>query len=124
MTAQQNAESMRRVLEAMNAGDSEAVSGSLADDVVWHYIGGAEPIRGKAALAQMLSPDRGWSVEVKVHDVLASDDHVVALVEATATKDGATFQYRTAEICHVRDGLITERWAFSDDTARIVDFFG
>ena len=123
MTAQQNAELIRRVLDAMNAGDTETVSDSLADDIVWHYIGGSEPIRGKAALAQMISPDRGWSVEAKIHDVLATDDHAVALVEATATKGGATLQYRTAEICHISDGRITERWAFSDDTAEIVAFF-
>jgi len=45
-------------------------------------------------------------------------------VNATATKDGQTFKYRTAEIHHIKDGKITERWAFSDDTDRINKFFG
>jgi ketosteroid isomerase-like protein len=31
--------------------------------------------------------------------------------------------YRTAEIMHFRDGKITARWAFSDDTAAINEFF-
>ena len=60
---------------------------------------------------------------MKVHDVVANDEHVIALVEATATRDGKTLNYRTAEIMHIRDGKITERWAFSDDTAAIVEFF-
>ena len=34
-----------------------------------------------------------------------------------------TLTYRTAEIYHMRDGKVTERWAFSDDTQRIIDFF-
>jgi ketosteroid isomerase-like protein len=34
-----------------------------------------------------------------------------------------TFDYNTAEILHIRDGKCVERWAFSDDTARIVEFF-
>jgi ketosteroid isomerase-like protein len=31
--------------------------------------------------------------------------------------------YRTAEILHMKDGKITERWAFSDDTEAINRFF-
>ena len=58
-----------------------------------------------------------------LHDVVANDEHVIALVNATATKDGKTFKYRTAEIHHVKDGKITERWAFSDDTDAINKFF-
>jgi hypothetical protein len=41
----------------------------------------------------------------------------------TATRGDKTLQYRTAEIYHMKDGMITARWAFSDDTARIVDSF-
>ena len=36
---------------------------------------------------------------------------------------GQTLDYRTTEIVHVRDGKVTERWAFSDDTQKIIDFF-
>ena len=72
----------------------------------------------------MPSPDSGESITTEVHDVIANDEHVIALVEAHATRaDGRTLDYRTAEIAHIRDGKITERWAFSDDTKRITDFF-
>ena len=56
--------------------------------------------------------------------MIANDDHAIALVEVTATRGGQTFTYRTAEIYHVRDGKISERWAFSDDTTAITAFFG
>ena len=42
---------------------------------------------------------------------------------ATATMGDQSLTYRTAEIYHMRDGKITERWAFSDDTERINRFF-
>ena len=93
----------------------------LDDDIVWHEIGRAEPRRGKAELRALSDVD--YRITGDVHDVLATDDHVVALVNATGTRDGRTLQYRTAEIFHVRDGRITERWAFSDDTAAITEFF-
>ena len=63
------------------------------------------------------------AIKFGFHDVTASDDHVIALVNAHATRGDRTLDYNTAEIFHVRDGKLTERWAFSDDTARITEFF-
>ena len=111
-------------VSAFNRGDAEAAAAYLADDVEWHEIGRAEPIRGKAAMAARWGeaiPD--WEITTEVHDILANDEHAIALVEATARMGGKSFSYRTAEICHIRDGKITHRWAFSDDTAAINEFF-
>jgi ketosteroid isomerase-like protein len=119
-----NATVIRQMMDAMGRGDMQAASDALADDVVWHEIGRSEPRRGKAELqAAMSGGASDYTITAAVHDILASDDHVVALVDATATRGGAAFRYRTAEICHVRNGKIVERWAFSDDTAAIVAFF-
>jgi ketosteroid isomerase-like protein len=126
MAEHPNAVLARQMMDAMNRGDMQALDGFLADDVVWHEIGRSEPRRGKAALAAAApggdaAPD--YEITGKLHDVVANDDHTIALVEATAKRGGKTFTYRTAEICHTRDGKITERWAFSDDTAAITKFF-
>lgn len=118
------AELIRDSIEALNRKDYDAFGAAVADDVVWHTIGAAEPVRGKAAMAQGLGGGSSdFTITVELHDVTASDDHVVALVRAHATRGDATLDYDTAEIFHVKDGLITERWAFSDDTARIIEFF-
>jgi ketosteroid isomerase-like protein len=66
----------------------------------------------------------GATISTETHDVVANDDHTIQLVTATATIGDRKLVYRTAEIYHMRDGKITERWAFSDDTARINEFFG
>jgi ketosteroid isomerase-like protein len=41
----------------------------------------------------------------------------------TTSRWAQTLTYRTAEIYHVRDGKISARWAFSDDTEAINRFF-
>lgn len=124
MAEHPNAAIFRETVEALNRGDAAAMAARIADDVVWHYIGGTEPIRGKAAMAESLSPSSDeYSITATVHDVIANDDHTIGLVEATAVRGDKTFTYRTAEIMHVTNGKVTERWAFSDDTAAIVAFF-
>jgi uncharacterized protein len=124
-TEHPNATLVRRGLEAFNRGEIEAFANLVADDVVWHQIG-AETIRGKQAMAESM-PGAGevdWQITADVHDVVANDEHAVALVNATGTRNGKTLNYRTAEILHMRDGKITERWAFSDDPEAIKRFFG
>lgn len=119
-----NVTAVREWARAMETGDIQAATAGLADDVEWHEIGRSEPTRGKAALEQRYQESMGdYEIKAQTHDVVGNDDHVVQLVNVTATRGGRTLEYRTAEIYHVRDGKITARWAFSDDTARIVEFF-
>ena len=118
-----NAAVVRTMNEAMFSGDIETAASKVADDVVWHEIGRAEPRRGKGELAASMDEFRDTSITWDVHDILASDDHVIALGTATATRGDKQLVYRTAEIYHVKDGQVSERWAFSDDTQRIADFF-
>jgi ketosteroid isomerase-like protein len=124
MAAHPDAEMVRNAMEALDRQDIESFGDAIDDDVVWHMIGTPEPLRGKSALAQGFgSESRDYTITAELHDVTASDDHVIALVKAHATRGDQTLDYDTAEIFHLRDGKITERWAFSDDTARIAEFF-
>ena len=131
MAEHPNVALVRRAMQAMNELDmSKAqeemaiVDAFMADDIVWHEIGRAEPRRGKDELrAAMTSGAQDWTIAYEVHDILANDDHAVGLGTATATRGDATLVYRTAEIFHIRDGKAVERWAFSDDTAAITAFF-
>ena len=119
-----NALLVRQMMEAMGRGDMQAASDALADDVEWHEIGRAEAHHGKAELRVAITGGAmDYTITGSIHDIIANDDHVVGLFDATATRGGRTFSYRTAEIFHVRNGTIVERWAFADDTAAIVAFF-
>jgi ketosteroid isomerase-like protein len=113
----------RKVLERFQQGDHDAFFDSLADDVVWHQIGGTT-LNGKQAVVESMSMMREVAFNVDLHDVVGNPEHVVGLVEATVGVGDESFTYRTAEIAHVNEeGKVTERWAFSDDTQRITDFF-
>ena len=124
MSAQDNAAVARAITDAFDRGDMAGVDALLTDDIVWHEIGRAEPRRGKDALrAAGPGGAADYTITGRTHDILASDDHAITLVEATATRGGRDFSYRTAEIYHIRGGKVTERWAFSDDTGAIAKFF-
>jgi ketosteroid isomerase-like protein len=128
MSDHPNAALVRKMLDALNSGDNSAIADLIADDIEWHEIGRSEPIVGKEALAARFGMGGGtpppYEITGELHDVVANDDHTVALASAHATKDGRTFDYRVAEIYHIKDGKITARWAFSNDTQAINDFFG
>lgn len=110
---------------AEESDDIMSAMDMVDDDIVWHEIGSDEPIRGKQALMERLAGmSEGVTIRTETHDVVANDEHAVQLVTATATMGDKELVYRTAEIYHVRDGKVTERWAFSDDTDQINKFFG
>jgi ketosteroid isomerase-like protein len=125
-----NAALVRRAMQAMNEMDMSRadeemaiVDAFMADDIVWHEIGRPEPRRGKDELRASMGEMSDVTLKYELHDVVANDEHAIALGTATATRNGKTLEYRTAEIYHIRDGKATERWAFSDDTAAILAFF-
>jgi ketosteroid isomerase-like protein len=95
----------------------------VTDDVVWHALGRDEPYRGKAALQHGTSPSDVEWIDGSTHDVIGNDEHVIGLIENTARRGDRTLTFRTAEIYHMRDGRITERWVFADDTEAIKRFF-
>lgn len=121
MAEHPNATVYRTALEKFMAGD-ESAADLIADDVVWWQIG-AEALHGKQAVLDSMTNFEGLDFDIELHDVTASDDHVVGLVIATVDAGDGPFTYRTAEIAHIKDGQITERWAFSDDTEAIARFF-
>jgi ketosteroid isomerase-like protein len=116
----------RALVETFNEGDMSGFADNLTDDVEWHYIGATEPLHGRDAVMASMSEVLGdTTLQAELHDVVANDDHLVALISATATKaDGSSLTYRTAEIMHVSDGKVTHRWAFADDTQAVKEFFG
>jgi ketosteroid isomerase-like protein len=117
-----NAMWARQMWDAMLAGDLAKVAEAFADDIVWHEIGRAEPRRGKAEVQEAFSP-ADYEIAPTLVDMVAGDDHVVAIIDSVATRGGRTLRYRVAEIHRLQDGKIVERWAYSDDTARIAEFF-
>ena len=115
---------VRRSLAALESGELPDMGEFLAEDVEWHQIGG-KTVKGLETLAAEMGGMGDVDFQLEVHDVVGNDDHVVALVVAhVKASDDLEITYRTAEVYHVVDGKITERWAMSDDTEAINRFFG
>ncbi len=118
-----NAALLRQAMTAFNQGDFEPFAALLADDVNWYEVGASEPLRGKEAVFSSMGGGRDFEIEAEVHDVVGNDDHTIALISATGRRGGRTLHYRTAEILHLRDGKVTDRWSFADDTQAVQEFF-
>lgn len=126
MTDHPNAARYREIMKSTESGDFRPMMDSIAPDVEWWEMGATDAIHGRDAVAARMS---GWmgdtEMSVDLHDVLANDEHLVAMLKVHATRGDETFHYNVVEVNHINsDGQVAERWAFSDDTQRVIDYFG
>jgi len=124
-----NLESARVGYEAFARGDMEAVSANMSDDIVWHTAGnnilsgdyvGKEAVFGFFA---RLMEETGGNFKNEIHDLLANDEHGVALVTGSATRGNKTLEGNTVHVFHMKDGKITEFWAFAEDQNLVDEFW-
>src|SRR5437764_10887147 len=93
-----NEQVIRQGFDAFSRGDVDAAKPLMADDVVWHFAGRnpySGDYAGKDAVQEVFGRRRketGGSLSFEVHDVLANDDHAVALVSNRAERDGQSLE--------------------------------
>ena len=128
--AQSNLELVRRAYAAQAAGDLDSYLAMLTDDFVLHIPGrsqiageyrGREAMRGHFAEVARLS---GGTFRTSVHDVTSSDEHVMALVEARAERDGIVVDLPRIHVWHVRDGALSELWLHPVDQDAFDAYWG
>jgi ketosteroid isomerase-like protein len=130
MAEHANVEIFRRGYAAFQAGDLDTVRSLLAGDVVWHNVGHNHlsgdytGVDATIGLFLKLFEESGGTFKLEVHDVLANDDHAVALVTASASKGDSSLAVRAAHVVHIRDGKLTESWFFGEDEAAADAFWG
>jgi ketosteroid isomerase-like protein len=118
-----NAQIARTGLEAFNAGDRETFASTVHDDVTWHAPGNnrfSGDFVGKAAALDRFREQMEAGVKLgfsDLHDVVANDDHVVALLTVTVTGPGGEASGRSVFVMHMRDGKLAEFWAMNDNQA-------
>lgn len=112
---------IREGYEASNSGDPAGLLAAFSDDIVWHEqtgqtLGG--DYLGKEAVGGFLGglTARGLTaMRLEPHDILASDDHVVALVNVHMERGEHSIDNHEVHIWHLRDGKATEAWLVSHD---------
>jgi ketosteroid isomerase-like protein len=120
--AHPNEERARKGYQAFSSGDMDTLRELIADEIVWH-VSGKNPLagdyRGKddvfGFFAKTVEMTNG-TLRLEVHDVLANDEHVVALLRSTAEREGKTLDSRGTQVLHVNaDGQVTESWLHPED---------
>ena len=127
MAEHPNAELWRKASAGFVRGDVGTGGTFFSDDVVYH-VPGANPLAGDyeglEAVGALMLKFRQMNVRiVEVHDVLATDDHVVALLRGSASREGKELSLNQANIYNIRDGKITEAWLLPTEQRAVDEFF-
>src|SRR5881396_2740243 len=124
-----NAERLRRGYEAFGKGDMETLRELIAQDVVWHAPGDnalSGDYKGLDETLQLFGrfhQETGGTMKFEIHDIIANDDHGVALTEFSAQRQGKQLSQRGVHVVHFNsDGKLTESWQFPEDSGKADDF--
>ena len=127
--AHPNEELTRRGFDAFAKGDVDTLRELTDQDAVWHVPGrnqlsgdhrGVDAILGFFAKTMELT---GGTFRIEVHDVVANDDHAVALFVSRGQREGRTYENRNVVVQHIRNGKLVEVWLLSEDQYAADEFF-
>jgi uncharacterized protein len=120
LSIDQRIQTVRSGFEAFKRGDLKAVGELFTDDAVWHGRGstkfggdfkGREAIMGDMAQFAQTFQD----IQLDIHDILANEQHVVALVNSSVKRNGKTYEDHQTFVFHLNNqGKTTETWITSD----------
>jgi ketosteroid isomerase-like protein len=126
-----NITAYRRTADAFRVGDRGALAALIDEDVVWHIPGSgpmAGDIHGREALFRFFDRVRDvteGTFMIKEHDVLGSEEHVVALSNwSAAVREGIPVSVNVVGVFHFRDGRQQERWNHASDMAALDRLLG
>jgi len=128
--AHPNEDLVREGFAAFGRGDIDALRDRyFAGDIRWH-VPGRGPVAGDyEGVAQVveffgrLVELSGGTLRLELHDVLANDEHAVALYTVRAEREGRRLEDNTVNTFHMRDGRVTEVWTNTPDLYATDEFW-
>jgi hypothetical protein len=129
MSAHDNGELIRSGYEAFSKGDMETIAKILGPDIRWN-ISGRNQISGTyngqeetfAFFGRLMELTDG-TFTVAIHDLLATDDHVVVLAKESASRGGKSLEADDVHVWHLANGKAVEYWAISNDQHKVDEFW-
>jgi ketosteroid isomerase-like protein len=130
MTDHPNAELFRRGYTAFRAGDLDTVRSLFAPDIQWTIPGrnrfsgvhrGTDDVIN--LFVQQFQETNG-TFAVDVHDILANDEHAVALATVSGERKGKKLSDRYTHVVHIKDGKVIESWILNENPDAADEFWG
>jgi ketosteroid isomerase-like protein len=119
---------VRQGYDAFIAGDMEWLNEHLADNIVWHVPGSSVlsgDYRGREETLGFFAKSVQAAIpSFDIHDVVASDDHAIALLTVTFKRNdnGQSFEGRSIQVFHIENGKALESWFMNEDQAALDSF--
>jgi|HubBroStandDraft_1064217.scaffolds.fasta_scaffold07194_3 ketosteroid isomerase-like protein len=117
-----NEDLIRAGFAAYGRGDLTALQRDyFAPDITWHFPGRSDfagdhvGVDAVAGLFVQLGTRSGGTHRIELHDVIANDDHVVALHTTRAERGEKKLEVNAIQVFHVQDGKVTEAWTHHGD---------
>jgi ketosteroid isomerase-like protein len=128
--AHPNENLVRGGFAAFQKGDLDALQNQyFTDDIRWH-VPGRGPLAGDyEGIPQVLQlfvrlfERSGGTFRIELHDVVANDDHAVALFTVRGEREGKQLDDNTVQSYHVRAGKISEAWTQQTDLYAVDEFW-
>ena len=120
VTEHPNATLFRKGYEAFNNGDMDTIRSLFDQDITWHAPGRSRFSRDRRGIDDTLASfmeiisATGGTFHVDVHDIVANDEHAVAIVTQHWDHEGTSYEDRAAHVVHLKDGKLTESWYFDE----------
>jgi ketosteroid isomerase-like protein len=99
----------------------------FADTITFHFLGHTQLSGAYNGLSEVLGyferlPEIGAAFRFEVHDLLADDEHGVALLAGTAERAGERIEQKVVHVFHLNaDGKVTDWWNFWEDQEAVDD---
>jgi predicted ester cyclase len=114
----------RRVIKAIETGDSATINGLIADDAVDHQGPNGQDVKGGDNVRHMLADMHNHVKDLKI-DVTAdaaNGDYIFTMSKMSGTANDASFgmpagskmDMSGADVVKVKDGKMVEHWGFVD----------
>ena len=114
------AEVIRQYFETVHS-NVHGVTELYTADAILHYVGrhalGGDH-HGRYEIGTLFARSREafqGTQRLDLHDVVANDNHAVALVNASAERDGRRLHWSRVVVFHLNGDLIREQWIHDSD---------
>jgi ketosteroid isomerase-like protein len=120
--AHPNEDLVREAYAAFGRGDMDALRNKYFTENVLYHVTGRSPLAGGyEGVDQVLQffarvfEVSGGTFSFELHDVLANDEHAVALATVRGERAGKQLNDNMVQISHLRDGKAFEVWNQTTD---------